>query len=64
MEIRSKSMSLDKFKAVIEANGSKPALNWLSVDRAKGSVTVVNLPSREEIDLPVHEHLIVELYSK
>lgn len=64
VEIRSKSMSLDKFKAVIEANSAKPALNWLSVDRAKGSATVVNLPSREEIDLPVQEHLIVELYSK
>ena len=62
--IREKSMSPDKFKAVIEANGSKPALNWLSVDRAKGTATVVNLPNRDEIDLPVQEHLIVELYSK
>ena len=62
--IREKSMSLDKFKAVIEANSSKPALNWLSVDRAKGTATVVNLPNRDEIDLPVQEHLIVELYSK
>ena len=51
-------------KAGIEANSSKPALNWLSVDRAKGTATVVNLPNRDEIDLPVQEHLIVELYSK
>ena len=62
--IREKSMSLDKFKAVLEANASKPALAWLSVDQTKGTATVVNLPSREEIDLPVQEHLTVELYSK
>ena len=62
--IKEKSMSLDKFKNVLEANASKPALGWLSVDRAKGTATVVNLPNRDEIDLPVQEHLIVELYSK
>lgn len=62
--VRSKSMGNDKLKMVIEANASRPALNWLSVDRAKGQTQVVNLPERSEIDLQVEEHLIVELYSK
>ncbi len=62
--IREKSMSSDKFKTVLEINASRPALNWLSVDRAKGTASIVNLPSRSEVDLQVQEHLIVELYSK
>ena len=62
--ITEKSMGSDKFKAVLEANASRPALNWLSLDKAKGQVTIVNLPERSEIDLQVEEHLIVELYSK
>ena len=59
-----KSMSSDKIKGVLEANASRPALNWLSVDKNKAQATVVNLPERGEIDLQVEEHLIVELYSK
>ena len=59
-----KSMSSDKIKNVLEANASRPALNWLSVDKNKAVATVVNLPERSEVDLQVEEHLIVELYSK
>lgn len=62
--IAEKSMSSDKFKTVMEANASRPSLNWLSLDKAKGQATVVSLPERSEIDLQVEEHLIVELYSK
>ena len=58
-------MSSDKFKAVIEANASRPVPNVAGVSTAKSGVAkVVNLPAREEIDLQVEEHLIVELYSK
>ena len=64
IEIKDKSMSSDKVKTVLEANASRPALNWLTVNRAKGQATIVNLPERGEIDLQVEEHLIVELYSK
>ena len=59
-----KSMSSDKINGVLEANASRPALNWLSVDKNKAQATVVNLPERGEIDLQVEEQLIVELYSK
>ena len=62
--ITEKSMSNEKFKAVLEANASRPALNWLSVDKNKAQATVVSLPERGEIDLQVEEQLIVELYSK
>ncbi|MBR2472494.1 MAG: 30S ribosomal protein S4 [Clostridia bacterium] len=62
--IRESSMDSDKVKGVLEANASRPALNWLSVDRAKAQATVVSIPERSDIDLQVAEHLIVELYSK
>ena len=62
--LRERSVSLDKIKNSLEANSARPALNWLSVDRAKGIANVISIPSREEIDLTVEEHLIVELYSK
>ena len=62
--LREKSRSLDKFKGVIEANASHPMPKWLDKDEANFSARVVVLPNREDIDLPVEEHLIVELYSK
>ena len=62
--IKADSMSSDKFKLTLEANASRPALNWLSVDRTKGQANVVSLPDRSEIDLVVEENRIVELYSK
>ena len=62
--VKSKSLSLEKLKAVIEANTAKPKPAWLDVDLEKGMAKVISLPSREEIDFPIEEHLIVELYSK
>ena len=58
------SRSLDKFKASLEANGSRPTPKWLDFDRNNLVAKVVALPVREDIDLPIEEHLIVELYSK
>ena len=62
--LKNSSRSLDKFKAVAEANASRPMPQWLSLDRDKAQASVVGLPARDDIDLPVEEHLIVELYSK
>jgi small subunit ribosomal protein S4 len=59
-----KSRSLDKIKSSIEANSSRKAPKWLDYDANKQSATVLALPAREDIDLPVEEQLIVELYSK
>ena len=54
----------DKIKTVVEANGSRPVPKWLDVDQAKLEAKILDLPAREDIDLDVEEHLIVELYSK
>jgi len=62
--VTEKSRSSDKLKAVVEANSAHPTPKWLEVDPEKMLVKVSELPNREDIDLDVEEHLIVELYSK
>ena len=62
--LREKSRAYDKFKDVIEANAARPNPKWLEKDAANFSAKVIALPDRADIDLPVEEHLIVELYSK
>ena len=51
-------------KIAVEENGSRPVPAWLEKDQEKLSGKVVTLATREYIDLPVEEHLIVEIYSK
>ena len=58
------SRSLDSIKAILERNASRPVPKWLDVDRNTLEGKIVSLPNREDIDLNVEEHLIVELYSK
>ena len=48
----------------MEANSARPVPQWLDVNRETLEGKVVSLPAREDIDVPVEEHLIVELYSK
>ena len=62
--LKESSRSLDKFKASLEANASRAVPKWLDFDAANYAATVVSMPAREDIDLPIEEHLIVELYSK
>ena len=52
-----------KFKALVEAN-TKVAPKWLETNLEEMSAKVVALPAREDIDLEIAEHLIIELYSK
>ena len=47
-----------------EINASKPVPEWLEKDNENWTVKIVRLALREDVDLPVEEHLIVELYSK
>ena len=54
----------DKVKAMAEINASKPVAKWLEINKETLVGKVIELPSREDIDLDVEEHLIVELYSK
>ena len=51
-------------KENVEANASRPAPEWLEKDNEKLSAKVIKLAAREDVDLPVEEHLIIELYSK
>ena len=51
-------------KANMEANSARPIPAWLERDAEKLSGKVIKLASREDVDIPVEEHLIVELYSK
>ena len=47
-----------------ELNSSKPVPEWLEKNNEKLEAKVIRLASREDVDLPVEEHLIIELYSK
>ena len=60
--VKEGSLSSDKIKAVLEANEKKAIVKWLEVNGT--SAKVVALAQKEDIDLPIEEHLIVELYSK
>ena len=51
-------------KENVEANKARPVPTWLEKDNDKLQVKVIRLASREDVDIPVEEHLIVELYSK
>lgn len=62
--IKDSSRQSEKFKAVLEANSSRPVPQWLDVDTQNAQAKVVARATREEIDLEVDETLIVELYSK
>ena len=64
IEIRGKSKSLTRYKEILEATNGRLVPEWLEADRDALKGTVVQLPTREAIDVPVDEMLIVELYSK
>ena len=62
IKVREKSLSSPKFQEIKDMTVGIPA--WLSVDRDKLEGKVLADPTRDQIDTPIEEHLIVELYSK
>ena len=64
IEIREKSKSLQRYKDIIAATEGHLVPGWLTADRENLCGEVVEKPNREQIDVPVNEMLIVELYSK
>ena len=64
VSICEKSRGSEKLKAVVEANSARPTPEWIDVDKTALTAKVVALPNREQIDAPVEDQLIVELYSK
>ena len=64
IELREASRKIDRFKENVEANSSVVIPKWLEFDAANLVGKVVAAPTREDIEFPVEEHLIIELYSK
>ncbi|MDK2809726.1 MAG: small subunit ribosomal protein [Petroclostridium sp.] len=64
ISVREKSRNSERFKSILEATEGKVVPKWLDMNRDALEAKVVNLATREDIDLPIEEHLIVELYSK
>lgn len=62
--VKDTSKSSEKFKQLVELSQTRLSPSWLEVDRENSVATVKALPVREELDFPVEEQLVVELYSK
>lgn len=64
IEIREKSKSSQRYKDILDVTSGRLVPAWLESDQESLSGTVLERPLREQIDVPVEETLIVELYSK
>ena len=64
IEIKEKHKDCQRYKDILEVTGGNMIPDWLEVDAENLKGTVKELPSREALDVPVDEMLIVELYSK
>ncbi len=64
IEVREKSKSLQRYKDILEVTAGRLVPEWMEVDQEALKGTIKYLPTREMIDVPVNEMLIVELYSK
>lgn len=64
IEIREKSKSCARYKEILDVTSGRLVPEWLEADKETLKGTVKMLPTREVIDVPVNEMLIVELYSK
>ena len=59
-----KTTDSEKLKALIAELETKTAPKWLDVDKTNATAKVVAIPTREDVDFPFEEQLIIELYSK
>ena len=64
IEIKEKNKGSQRYKDILEVTGGRLVPEWLESDQENLKGTVKELPTREVIDVPVNEMLIVELYSK
>ena len=64
IEIKEKHKSSKRYKEILEVTGSRLVPAWMEADHEALSGTVKEYPTRAEIDVPVNDVLIVELYSK
>ena len=64
IEITEKAKSMQRYKEIVEVTGGRLVPEWMEVDMENLKGTIKNLPTREMIDAPVDEMLIVEFSSK
>ena len=64
VEIKENAKSSQRFKDIVEATAGRTVTPWMESDLENLKVTINQYPTREMIDIPVDEMLIVELYSK
>jgi small subunit ribosomal protein S4 len=64
IEIKEEKRSGARYQGILEITGGRAVPGWLECDQENLKGTVLELPTREEIDVPVNETMIVELYSK
>lgn len=64
IEIKEKKKSIQRIKDILEATNGRLVPAWLEMDRENLTATVKEIPTRDQIDVPVDEVFIVELYSK
>ena len=62
--VRENKKDSKTLKENVEVNNARPIPEWLEKNNEKLEAKVLRLAAREDVDLPVEEHLIVELYSK
>ncbi len=64
IEVKEKAKSMQRYKDILEVTAGRMYPEWMDVDKEAFKGTIKQLPTREMIDVPVNEMLIVELYSK
>ncbi|GKX28428.1 30S ribosomal protein S4 [Vallitalea longa] len=64
IEVKEKSLSIQRFKDIVETTSSRIVPEWIDADIENKTIKIVSVPTREQIDTHVEETLIVELYSK
>ena len=62
--LKESAQSMTRFKEITEVTGGRVVPEWIDYDADKMVATIKELPNRDQIDVPVDEMLIVELYSK
>ena len=64
ISLKEQSVSIQRFKDIYETTAGRVVPEWIVADTENGKISVQAIPTREQIDVPVNETLIVELYSK
>ena len=64
ISLTEKGKSMQKIKENIEDNAFRAAPKWIEYDKNNLTAKIIAVPAREDIDMPIEERLIVELYSK